>query len=309
MTPASMNQPVPSVLTGTAETTKLAALSRDELIAKWQTTYGIDIQAYWEAGPEIGLYRCHSTGLRFYRPASAAGPAQLYQDLAKNAWYYIEEKWEHTVAARDLKANGRVLEVGCGQGSFSQLAWRASANYQGIEINDDAVQKAQALGRPVTNADVGQFVRTHPASFDAVCCFQVLEHIAEPREFIQSLVTLLAPGGKLILSVPNGDSVLGGDTSNLLDKPPHHMAHWNRRSFESLTRLFPLQICHFRNEPLARYHVGWYCGLQAAARREKGAGFLVRQFWRRIMPCVLRAVPWSRRWITGHTLYVVFQKR
>ena len=39
--------------------------------------------------------------------------------------------------------------------------------------------------------------------FDVICAFQVLEHISNPREFLEDIISLLRPSGKILLAVPN----------------------------------------------------------------------------------------------------------
>ena len=64
--------------------------------------------------------------------------------------------------------------------------------------------------------------------------FQVVEHVPDPRRFLSEARTLVAPGGFLIVSVPNRDGIfrlLPYDPANM---PPHHVSRWRQRDLERL---------------------------------------------------------------------------
>ncbi len=94
----------------------------------------------------------------------------------------------------------KVMEVGCGQGDFLRSVCAAGENtgfgfdpsYQGG--NDDP----RVTIRAASFADIeGE----HDA--DLVCCRHVLEHIDQPTEFLQALVSKLKPGTAVFFEVPN----------------------------------------------------------------------------------------------------------
>lgn len=94
--------------------------------------------------------------------------------------------------------------------------------------------------------------------YDVVCTFQVLEHIHNVREFIQSMIHCTRKGGKIIISVPNNDAfILKCDSIQTLNRPPHHVGLWNLNSLISLTKLFNLKIDSVALEPLQHYHLDY----------------------------------------------------
>lgn len=102
-----------------------------------------------------------------------------------------------------LKPSDRVLEVGSGPGYFLASIRDKVAEVQGIELNRrEAAYASSVQGIPTShlpheNSDVP---RGH---FEHLFLFQVLEHAANPIEFLSSLKSFLRPGGRIHIEVPN----------------------------------------------------------------------------------------------------------
>jgi SAM-dependent methyltransferase len=118
--------------------------------------------------------------------------------LAPNAWL------RYDVVRRMLPPGiSDVLEVGCGRGAFgARLA--ASYNYVGVEPDQEswrvAKERIGAVGRgEVRNVSAEALAGQ---TFDLVCAFEVLEHIEDDAGALAEWLTLVRPGGWLMLSVP-----------------------------------------------------------------------------------------------------------
>jgi SAM-dependent methyltransferase len=154
--------------------------------------------------------------------------------------------------------------------------------------------------------------RERPGSFDAACAFQVLEHIPEPRAFIDAMVKLVRPGGKVMFAVPNNDSFIRRDRGDLLNQPPHHMLRWDRRSLAALAGIWPLEVARFAREPLAEYHTQYYASLLTTAPGASGSmepAPAPMKLARRVLAGLLRRLPPIRRLIPGHSIYVCFRRQ
>jgi SAM-dependent methyltransferase len=299
----------PSPLVATSPTHLLDIFQTAKLINDWKATFNIDISSELSGIEEISLYRCQASRLDFFTPASATGSDQLYRNLQKFDWFYMPEKWEFDEAIKDLVGCKRILEVGCGPGFFVEKATKKlkGSLVKGIELSEATVQKAFQKALPVERVDLQELV-VRGETFDAVCSFQVLEHVNQPRDFLKAMIEVLVPGGRLILCVPNRDSFLRYQY-NLLDMPPHHMTRWNSFTFKYLEKLFPLKIVRISFEPLAQYHIFGYVEAYG-------------QHWRVKLPLMRRFLSEPRlgqisgileksglyHFLRGQSLYVLFKK-
>lgn len=135
-----------------------------------------------------------------------------------------------------------LLEVGAGFGTFCEEAQGSGAFGQvtGIELTPHLAETCRRRGltvheTPVEKADLP------PESFDVIASFETIEHIFDPRGFIEGCARLLKPGGVLVLSCPNfhGFDIMAlGTDSNSIDH--EHLNYFNPRSFRRL-----LESCGF----------------------------------------------------------------
>jgi 2-polyprenyl-3-methyl-5-hydroxy-6-metoxy-1,4-benzoquinol methylase len=292
-------------LCASVQSTLIRAIDTARLIALWRRQWDIDIARELAGVAQIDLWKCERCRLQFFTPEWSAGSAQLYSQLEKFDWYYMPQKWEHDVAFAEVQADQTLLEVGCGFGDFVARARAQGVQADGLELNESAVKLARQHGLPVQRIDLREAAEHYPSHYDVVCGFQVLEHVPNPREFLDLSCTLIKSGGRLLLGVPNADSFLMHQ-SNLLDMPPHHMTRWSSQTMESLQQLFPLRLERLCLEPLAEYHVKWYVEARCAAVLGSGALYRLSIGW--IAPGLGAFLKHSglRQRLVGQTLYASF---
>jgi len=220
----------------------------------------IDVGDAFRSLKKIEYWRCNTTGLCWYIPEDAAGSEALYTQLQQFDWYYMKNKWEFLVALSLLNPASRLLEIGVGVGHFMDMAIQAGHTIRGVELNSNAAIRVRQKGFEVFQADLSQLKHQLSKPCDAICSFQVLEHVTNPRLFIEGMLGLVKPGGQIILSVPDATFMRRIDPENeeLLNQPPHHLTHWDESVFRSLEDIFPVKVKTVCHEPLASYHVKWF---------------------------------------------------
>jgi SAM-dependent methyltransferase len=113
-----------------------------------------------------------------------------------NPFYLARRGLARALRVLAPEVGGRLLDVGCGTQPYRTMF--ATERYVGLELDSPA-------NRALKRADAFYDGATFPfpdASFDTVLCNQVLEHVFEPHAFLAECTRVLAPGGRLLLSVP-----------------------------------------------------------------------------------------------------------
>ena len=131
-----------------------------------------------------------------------------------------------------------LLEIGCGNGFFlAEARRRGYAEARGVEPSRDAVAKAPPALREAIVVDVMRPGLFDQDSFDAVCLFQVLDHLADPAGVLRECFRLLRPGG-LVLCLNHDVGALSarilGSRSPIVDV--EHTYLFDRRTISILLR-------------------------------------------------------------------------
>jgi SAM-dependent methyltransferase len=206
-------------------------------------------------GQRIELRVCYNCDLQFYHPM-VVGEEKFYESLQRFDWYYLTEKEEYDIAARHVTDDSSLLEVGVGYGEFAKRI--KTKSYVGLELSDSAVATARRRGLRVYKSSVEAYAAKHKEEYDVVCAFQVLEHMASPRSFIEASLKCLKPGGRLIQSVPSENSFMRYEVNNILNMPPHHATRWTDSALRKLGELFELTVLEIRHDTLSERHLRPY---------------------------------------------------
>jgi len=207
---------------------------------------GVDVtDDLMNIGVDINLYECNECNLRFFEPL-LTGTSNFYKKLQKYHWYYKEggdDKSEFSYIQNTyLKDQSSVLEIGCGDGYFKNYV---KGQYVGI---DPYSQKSFVI------KDTVESYLQRNIQHDIVCAFQTIEHVSDPKSFVQSAVNCISPGGTLVISVPSEDSFLGSVENFSLNLPPHHVTRWSDRALKNITKYFEIDLIEIHHEPMIDYH-------------------------------------------------------
>ena len=118
---------------------------------------------------------------------------------------WIDQHWALDEHSRRPLAGKTALDVGCGAGLLAEPLARLGAKVTAIdpaaELVEAAREHAAGQGLDIDYRAIG--VEALKNKFDLVTSMEVIEHVADPQEFVSALAARLAPGGLLILSTPN----------------------------------------------------------------------------------------------------------
>lgn len=292
-------------LCGSLSTYLDQTLEVSKIVDEWMRQMKMDVSGEFHGILQIELLRCSNCSLRFFQPASVAGSPALYERLGKLDWYYMQSKWEHDVAMEDLKECKNGIEVGCAFGDFvARVARERGIPFEGCEQNPHAVQTARSMGISVHLENLEDLASLRPCAYDAVCSFQVLEHVTRPGKFLSAACAILRPGGKLILGLPNANSFLKYQF-NLLDLPPHHMSRWTDETLTRLQQRYPLKLARIAYEPLASYHLQGYVEAYTSMLASRGLHALTIPRFRSLIARFIRTSG-LQRVLRGQTIYACY---
>jgi len=150
---------------------------------------------------------------------------------------------------------GTLLDIGCGTGNFLVAARDAGYAVTGTELDGNAARFArERLGLPcILGLTVSDYVRAHPSErFDIVTFFEVLEHQADPRDFLKHAKACLQENGYIALSVPNRDRWL--TAPDVFDYPPNHFLRWTKDALARFLSSQGFQVLSLREQPVGIRH-------------------------------------------------------
>ncbi len=139
----------------------------------------------------------------------------------------------------ELTAGQQVLDLGCGDGSFSAPLASAGAEVVGVDVADEALRRARLRAPQV------EFVRVEEGgplpfandAFDLVWCGETLEHVVDVGLLLSEARRVLAPGGLLLITTPNqprllvaAEALAGRPLERRLDPRADHLRFFTART-------------------------------------------------------------------------------
>jgi SAM-dependent methyltransferase len=186
---------------------------------------------------EALLFACPSCGLEYFAPHNQ-GDAAFYAFLTSaKAGYYTDRRWEYSVAEKLLHSGDSLLDIGCGDGTFLKRVGTRVGRAVGVDQNPAGIRDLADAGIEARCTDLETFAAQNDAGFNVVCAFQVIEHLPRLDAFAAAARRCVAPGGLLLISVPNNDR-LRLNPLDPLDCPPHHVSRWRPAQLRRFARDF-----------------------------------------------------------------------
>lgn len=161
------------------------------------------------------------------------------QALEQDHWWFAgrREILGRLIGELKLPKDARILEAGCGAGGNLRLLGRFGA-VQAMEPDEPSRKYvAEHWGVRVDPGFLPDKLPYPPESFDAVCCFDVIEHVDQDREAVAALGGLIKPGGYLVATVPAYQWMWSHH-----DEQHHHKRRYTRRQMVALFEAAGLKV-------------------------------------------------------------------
>jgi 2-polyprenyl-3-methyl-5-hydroxy-6-metoxy-1,4-benzoquinol methylase len=136
----------------------------------------------------------------YYTKYEGKTRAEVYDTLTRSSYLKVIKLLESYGSGK------KVLDVGCGNGSFVSIALEVGYEVKGIELSQAAVDIARSFDLPVYKLDFFS-KQIKESSYDVISMFEVLEHLKDPIGFLVRAEQVVKPGGLIYLTTPNYNSL------------------------------------------------------------------------------------------------------
>ena len=185
------------------------------------------------------------------------GPAAKFSGWAQDFRTRYHRARARLVQKRLNRRNGKIYDVGCGDGLFLKEASRLGLRITGFE--PEPMPRRQAEKRLGKSLDQRLFASLKSGKASAITCWQVIEHLNDPASFLRACRHNLADGGLLTLSTVNRDSLqakcFGGKWLHL--DPPRHLWIGSLHRVIQLVKDSGFEVEKVRYNSLEFGPVGW----------------------------------------------------
>ena len=190
-----------------------------------------------EPPAEFNVYQCTVCGLvglpdvetdeLYYKQYYPQGyHSQTAPSLLGRAWNIFSSFLTNrkvNIIKRYIPLPCSLLDVGCGNGGFLKYLDPHLFDAHGLEPVKEAVEAANQAGLQVSQGNILKDSLS-PERYDVVTLWHVFEHIKDPVATLNRIHAILRPGGILVMSMPNANSLasrFGGKYWFHLDSPRH----------------------------------------------------------------------------------------
>jgi len=247
---------------------------------------------------------------------------EYYNQLISEAGANTLQRWRaRREALMQYKRGGSLLDLGCSSGSFLKFLKGGPWKLYGIEISAKSAEIAEERsGAQIFVGDVldAPFLSE---SFDVITCFDVLEHLYEPRKVLAKVREWLKPDGIFYILAPNVESaeahIFGSYWCGL--ELPRHLYHYSPFSLRHLANsvgLHEISLVTRRNAAIGvnfRYLFDDFCraiGILRTPQAQLGPPSLswkvVRKLVRMsILPILLALAPLAG---SGESIHAFFRR-
>jgi SAM-dependent methyltransferase len=155
-----------------------------------------------------------------------------------NASEVIYEHYHRYCLAANLVAGMDVLDAACGEGFGANILSKAAKSVTAIDIDPETVHHAKAnYSQTALHFEIGDICQLRSLGterFDAVVCFEAIEHVSDHAGLLSGIKSVLRPGGLLLISTP--DKVKYNEDNGIAN--PFHVKELTSTEFELLLRRY-----------------------------------------------------------------------
>jgi SAM-dependent methyltransferase len=164
---------------------------------------------------------------------------RMAEQDSRHWWYVARRRILSDLIARDVKlpAGARILEIGAGTGHNFEMLGRFG-RVDAIEVDAEARALAsRRLGREVGTAPLPELTGVPDGAYHLVALLDVLEHIEDDKASLASIRRKLAPGGRILVTVPANQWMWSAH-----DTVHHHHRRYSKAGLAKVVREAGLKV-------------------------------------------------------------------
>ena len=135
----------------------------------------------------------------------------------------------------EYRSSNRILDLGCGYGSFLEVAKSRGWEVYGVELAKEAVEVCEGKGINMYHGEISD-CDFEAETFDVVVSIEVIEHLIDPNTLIDTGKHLLKKGGLFYITTPNFNSYLRyqlRENYDVIDYP-NHLAYFTKKTLNTI---------------------------------------------------------------------------
>jgi len=240
----------------------------------------LDETRYLFTKDSLSIVECRHCGLRYVNPrvnAQSLGtsyvesyyPQEKIRQIQNSVLEHLRVEERLDEIERRILIRGRLLDVGCGIGTFLNLAGKRGWEIYGVDLSESAIAFAKSqYGIEVFCGELFEAkLPTH--YYDVITLYHVLEHIPWLTQFLDELCRILKKSGWLVIEVPND-----GSLQSRLKKekwpyvhPRDHLYYFSNRTLTKLLRKHGFSQIQFGKPKRVNPDKGFINDIKFAFRR------------------------------------------
>jgi len=197
------------------------------------------------------IYQCNCCGLTISKPMKG-GTAEFY-DIVYKFMPRTGIRWEFGEFKKDNADKCRLLDIGCGDGSFVMYANSLGIEAIGIDFNSTRIEIEKTINDKLRNIDLKNLsdYLAKLKNIDIYTMWHVFEHLEDPVLIMKCLQERSKEGAKIFLSVPSDKFYMSNKSEMpILNYPPHHLTRWTPLALEKIGKRCGWNLVKTKYEPV-----------------------------------------------------------
>ena len=204
----------------------------------------------------FSLVECADCGFKYFNPSPTEDSLRYYYEdymahVPERINFLEKLYYRFFRNPKGVKHPGKLLDIGCGNGKYLDFMRSQGWDVAGVDWGRGCEFPSRVLKIPVYDGHIWDH-RLPDQSFDLITLWFVIEHIWDPMRLMAECRRILKPGGQIIVSTLNSESIEGKLFKrywwHLL--APEHLSQFDVRSLTRLIEKNGFRITHLRQEPV-----------------------------------------------------------